>query len=337
MSSYLGEIIGEHASLGEVRRLIRRVAQSPAQCVLIYGETGTGKGLVARMIHDQSPRAGKPFVSINCAAIPSELVESELFGHERGAFTGAVSKKTGLVEAAHGGTVFLDEIREMELTLQTKLLSLLDTQDFRRIGAIAPTKVNVRFIAATNRILLTEVKEGRFRNDLYYRLQIVAINLPPLRERGEDVLLLTDYFIRRLNVRYDRTITGLDAETREVFLKYRWPGNVRELENLLERNFILEEDNTIRAHHLPDRILRSVGAKSVSTAESWSVGGDDLEAEGDEGEAESGDFHAATAKFQRTLLHRALDRHGGNAGAAAEALGLSRHAMRHQMQKLGLL
>lgn len=337
MSSYLGEIIGEHASLGEVRRLIRRVAQSPAQCVLIYGETGTGKGLVARMIHDQSPRAGKPFLSINCAAIPSELVESELFGHERGAFTGAVTKKTGLVEAAHGGTVFLDEIREMELTLQTKLLSLLDTQDFRRIGAIAPTKVDVRFIAATNRILLTEVKEGRFRNDLYYRLQIVAINLPPLRERGEDVLLLTDYFIRRLNVRYDRTITGLDAEAREIFLKYRWPGNVRELENLLERNFILEEDNTIRAHHLPDRILRSVGAKSVSTAESWSVGGDDLEAGGDEDEAESGDFHAATAKFQRALLHRTLDHHGGNAGAAAEALGLSRHAMRHQMQKLGLL
>jgi DNA-binding NtrC family response regulator len=162
----------------------------------------------------------------------------------------------------------------MELTLQTKLLSLLDTQDFRRIGAVAPTKVDVRFIAATNRILLTEVKEGRFRNDLYYRLQIVAINLPPLRERGEDVLLLTDYFIRRLNVRYDRTITGLDAETREIFLKYRWPGNVRELENLLERNFILEEDNTIRAHHLPDRILRSVGARSVSTAEPWSVGGD---------------------------------------------------------------
>jgi transcriptional regulator with PAS, ATPase and Fis domain len=335
MSSYLGEIIGEHASLGEVRRLIRRVARSPAQCVLIYGETGTGKGLVARMIHDQSPRAGKPFVPINCAAIPSELVESELFGHERGAFTGAVTKKTGLVEAAHGGTVFLDEIREMELTLQTKLLSLLDTQDFRRIGAVAPTKVDVRFIAATNRILLTEVKEGRFRNDLYYRLQIVAINLPPLRERGEDVLLLTDYFIRRLNVRYDRTITGLDAETREIFLKYRWPGNVRELENLLERNFILEEDNTIRAHHLPDRILRSVGAKAVSTAEPWSVGAD--EAEGEGGEADAGDFHAATAHFQRTLLRRALDRHGGNAGAAAEALGLSRHAMRHQMQKLGLL
>ncbi len=336
MSSYLGEIIGEHASLGEVRRLIRRVARSQAQCVLIYGETGTGKGLVARMIHDQSPRAGKSFVSINCAAIPSELVESELFGHERGAFTGAVTKKTGLVEAAHGGTIFLDEIREMELTLQTKLLSLLDTQEFRRIGAIAPTKVDVRFIAATNRILLTEVKEGRFRNDLYYRLQIVAINLPPLRERGEDVLLLTDYFIRRLNVRYDRTITGLDDEAREIFLKYRWPGNVRELENLLERNFILEEDNTIRARHLPDRILRSVGAKQVSTAEAWSVGGE--EGAGAAPEAvEEGDFHAATATFQRALIRRALDRHGGNAGAAAEALGLSRHAMRHQMQKLGLL
>jgi transcriptional regulator with PAS, ATPase and Fis domain len=322
MPKYLGEIVGEHHTIDELRQMVRKVAESPAQSVLIYGETGTGKGLVARMVHQQSDRSGRPFMDINCAAIPHALLESELFGHERGAFTGAVGKKTGLIEAANGGSVFLDEIREMDLSLQAKLLTLLDSQEFRRIGAVAPTKVDVRFLAATNKILLTEVNEGRFRNDLYYRLQVVAINLPPLRERGEDVLVLTDYFIRRLNVRYDRTISGLDPETRCIFLSYGWPGNVRELENLLERNFILEDDNVIRPHHLPDRILRSVSPPPGRRAEPA---------------PDRGDFHGATGAFQRELIRAALDRAGGSTASAARALGLSRHALRHQMQKLGLL
>ena len=327
MARYLGELVGEHPSIEEVRRLVRKVARSPAQSVLIYGETGTGKGLVARMVHEQSSRSRRPFIDINCAAIPSTLLESELFGHEKGAFTGAVQKKTGLVEAANGGSLFFDEIREMDHSLQAKLLTLLDNQEFRRIGAVAPTKVDVRFLAATNKILLSEVTGGRFRNDLYYRLQIVAINLPALRERGDDVLILTDYFIRKLNVRYDRAITGLEEDTRRIFLSYSWPGNVRELENLLERNFILEDDNIIRPHHLPDRILRTVSKPPPPAAPA---------AEGCR-PPDVGDFHAATSAFQRAMIETALADSDGSTGKAARALGLSRHALRHQMQKLGLL
>src|SRR5690606_19309468 len=182
----------------------------------IYGETGTGKGLVARMIHQASKRAQRDFVDINCAALPASLLESELFGHEKGAFTGAVDRKLGLVEAANQGSVFLDEIREMDLTLQAKLLSLLDTQQFRRVGAVNPTTVDIRFIAATNKVLLSEVTAGKFREDLYYRLQVVAVNLPPLRERGEDVLILAKHFIDRYNAVYKRNITGLSDEAADI-------------------------------------------------------------------------------------------------------------------------
>ena len=201
---YEGGLIGEHSSLHEVRRLIARVAASSARAVLIYGETGTGKGVVARLVHQQSSRARQEFVDVNCAAIPDNLLKSELFGHEKGAFTGALAKKTGLIEVADKGSIFLDEIRDMNSVMQAKLLTLMDTQRFRRVGAVRPIEVDVRFIAATNRILLSEVKEGRFREDLYYRLQVVAINIPPLRERGDDVFVLTDHFLRRFAARYGR-------------------------------------------------------------------------------------------------------------------------------------
>lgn len=335
MASYQGEIIGEHPSVEKVRQLVRKVAASPVRSVLIYGETGTGKGLVARMVHAQSSRARKPFVDINCAAIPSSLMESELFGHERGAFTGATMKKTGLVEAANGGTVFLDEIREMEATLQAKILSLLDTQSFRRVGAVDPTEVDVRFIAATNKILLSEVTAGRFRDDLYYRLQVVAINIPPLRERGDDVLTLTEHFVRKLNARYDRTITGIDDETERLFRAYRWPGNVRELENLLERIFILEDENVIRPHHLPDRIHRIVAEDRAKGAAQPEIRVE-TPAAFDRFAGHAGSFHDATYAFQRHLITEALGRHGGNLASAAAELGISRHALRHQMLKLNL-
>lgn len=326
MASYQGELIGEHASVQEVRRLISRVATSPTRTVLIYGETGTGKGLAARMLHQQSRRASQDFVDVNCAAIPSSLLESELFGHERGAFTGAITKKAGLVEAANRGTIFLDEIREMDLMLQAKLLSLLDTQRFRRVGAVQPIDVDVRFIAATNKILLSEVTSGRFREDLYYRLQVIAINIPPLRERGDDVLILVDHFIRKLNARYDRSISGVSDEVADIFLRYPWPGNVRELENLLERIFILEEENQIVAAHLPDRILRTVrgGGKSILPP---AAAANDAVPEG---------FHEATAYLQRRLIERALAQANNNLSRAALALRLSRHALRHQMIKLGI-
>lgn len=324
MADYGGELIGNDPKIETLRQLARRVARSAARTVLIYGETGTGKGLLARMIHQNSRRADKPFLDINCAAIPAGLMESEFFGHEKGAFTGASERKIGLVEAANHGSVFLDEIREMDPHLQAKLLSLLDTHQFRRVGAVKSTHVDLRFIAATNKVLLSEVMAGNFREDLYYRLQVVALNLPALRDRGDDVLVLAQHFITRFNMAFGRDIRGLAPETTEILRKYPWPGNVRELENLLERIFILEDEDIILPRHLPDRILRTVrsGAPAIPPA-----GDTALVSEG---------FHEATAQFQRGLVTRALEQSGGNQQDAANLLRLTRHALRHQIQKLGL-
>lgn len=323
MADYSNELVGTSPAIEALRRLVDRIGRSPTRTVLIYGETGTGKGLVARMIHQVSSRAARDFVDINCAALPASLLESELFGHEKGAFTGAVDRKMGLVEAANQGSVFLDEIREMDLTLQAKLLTLLDTQQFRRVGAVKPVKVDVRFIAATNKVLLSEVTSGRFREDLYYRLQVVAVNLPALRDRGDDVLTLARHFIGRFNRTYGRSVRGLSAAVEEIFLRYPWPGNVRELENLLERIFILEDEDVILPRHLPDRILRAV-AKPVATTQ-------------DAPPNDPADYHAATEAFQRRLIGQAMADADGNPQEAARKLGLSRHALRHQMIKLGLL
>lgn len=328
VASYQGQLIGNHPTIETTRRLIDRVAKSPARTVLIYGETGTGKGLVARMLHQQSTRAAREFVDVNCAAIPASLLESELFGHERGAFTGATAKKSGLVETANQGSIFLDEIREMDLVLQAKLLSLLDTQRFRRVGAVEPIDVDVRFITATNKILLSEVKSGRFREDLYYRLQVIAINIPPLRERDDDVLILTEHFLAKLNQRYGRNIAGISPEVVEIFRTYPWPGNVRELENLLERIFILEDEDEIILRHIPDRIIR--GARSPQQAHSEissSLSSDMLSKLG---------FHEATRNFQKSLIVKALAQSNGNIGDAAAALGISRHALRHHMLKMNI-
>ena len=324
--AYFGELVGESEQIQTVRRLIKRVAESPARAVLVYGETGTGKGLVARMLHEQSPRARKGFIDINCSAIPENLVESELFGHEKGAFTGATARKTGLIEAADGGTVFLDELRELDHVVQAKLLTLLDSQRFRPIGGVRDVEVDVRFVGATNRILYRDVQEGRFRDDLYYRLQVAAINIPPLRERGDDCLVLTSYFIRKLNARYGREVKGWEPGVEEVFRRHRWPGNVRELENLLERIFVLEDDNQVLVKHIPPRIMREV--EKGPEPEAGGAGG----LEGYVGLP----FPEATAKFQKRLIETALQRHDGNLQAAAEALGMSRHALRHHMIKLGL-
>ena len=324
--AYLGELVGESEQIQTVRRLIKRVAESRVRAVLVYGETGTGKGLVARMLHEQSPRATKRFIDINCSAIPENLVESELFGHEKGAFTGATARKTGLVEAADGGTVFLDELRELDHVVQAKLLTLLDNQRFRPIGGVRDVEVDVRFVGATNRILYRDVQEGRFRDDLYYRLQVAAINIPPLRERGDDCLVLTAYFIRKLNARYGREVKGWEPAVEEVFRRHRWPGNVRELENLLERIFVLEDDNRVLVRHIPPRIMREVER------------GPAPEPAGADGTADYAGmpFQDATAVFQRRLIEAALRDHNGNLQATAETLGMSRHALRHHMIKLGL-
>lgn len=323
--TYEAGLIGEHASIVELRRLIGKAARSAARAVLIYGETGTGKGLVARLVHQQSGRATREFVDVNCAAIPDQLLESELFGHEKGAFTGAIGRKAGLIEAADGGTIFLDEIRDMNLVMQAKLLTVLDTQRLRRVGAVRAAEVDVRFIAATNRILLSEVTAGRFREDLYYRLQIVALNVPPLRERGDDIFVLTDHFLRRLGSRYGRTIQRLEPAAADIFRRYGWPGNVRELENLLERIFILEEEDEILVRHLPARILREVEGGARRSAAPPAVYA-----------ADGADYHTATARFQAQLIREALAAHDGNLARTAARLGLSRHALRHQMLKLDI-
>jgi len=322
------DLIGEHESIRAVRELVARVAASPVRQVLLYGETGTGKGLVARLIHRLSPRAASPFVDVNCAAIPATLMESELFGHERGAFTGAQGAKPGLIEAAQGGTLFLDEIREMDLQLQAKLLTLLDTHEFRRLGAVKPTRVDVRFIASTNRILLSEVKAGRFRDDLYWRLQVVAVNIPPLRERGDDVILLAEAFLRQHGSRAGRVIRGLEPRVAEIFRRYSWPGNVRELENLIERIAILEREETVLVKHLPDRILREVEGRAPPALPRTELPAALAPEQG---------FHEATEAFQRALIAEALRRAGGRHGRAARLLRLSRHALRHQMLKLDMV
>ena len=333
------DLIGEHESIAALRELLTRVARSKASTVLIYGETGTGKGMVARMIHEQSARADREFLDINCAAIPSDLLESELFGYEPGAFTGAVGKKQGLIETANEGTVFLDEIRELDPVMQAKILTLLDTKRFRRLGSVKPTSVDVRFIAATNKVLLSEVKNGKFRDDLYYRLQVIAVNIPPLRERGDDVFILTRHFLNKYNQRYGSAMHELDANVAQIFLAYPWPGNVRELENLLERICILEEGHRIRLEHLPRRIVREVEALSSDArpiAPTAQPLPDVLPAQETQA-LRSRHYHQATAEFQRALIDQALREHRGNLGQAAVSLGLTRHALRHQMFKLGLV
>ncbi len=322
------DLIGDHESIRAVRALVARIAESPVRQVLIYGETGTGKGLVARMLHRISPRGAKPFVDVNCAAIPASLMESELFGHERGAFTGAMAAKPGLIEAADGGTLFLDEIREMDLQLQAKLLTLLDTMQFRRVGGLKPIRFDVRFIAATNRILLSEVNAGRFRDDLYWRLQVVPVNIPPLRARGDDVLLLAERFCALHGKRCGRRISGLEPAVRDAFRRYTWPGNVRELENLIERIAILEVEDQVLIRHLPDRLLREVEGRAPPAIAGMGEGASHMP-------LHLG-FHAGTEAFQRALITAALKEAGGLQGVAAQRLKLSRHAMRHQMLKLGM-
>jgi len=329
MSIQKSQLIGEHATIVALRTLIERVAPSKAGTVLIYGETGTGKGLVARMIHEGSQRAHKAFVDINCAAIPAELLESELFGHERGAFTGAVLEKEGLIESGNGGSVFLDEVRELHPVMQAKILTLLDTKRFRRVGAVKPIDVDVRFIAATNKILLQEVNAGKFRDDLYYRLQVISINIPPLRERGEDILLLADKFLFKYHQLYGGQRKKVDSEAARIFLTYGWPGNVRELENLTERICLLEDGDRLLASHLPVRILREIQTTSTSAQTSVVSAPATFHADID--------YHQATGNFQKMLIEQVMQACDHNLTLAADQLKLSRHALRHQMLKLGLL
>ena len=252
-------IIGQHTSLAEVFRTLEKVAPTDST-VLVTGESGTGKELLVRALHKHSARMDKPFVPINCGAIPKELLESELFGHEKGAFTHAIRTRPGRFEMAEGGTVFLDEIGEMDPLLQVKILRVLQEREIERVGGMGVKKVDVRIIAATNRNLEDEVTAGRFREDLFYRLNVIPVHLPPLRERGEDVLLLLEYFLKRFCATKKRSQLSLAPDAERVLEAYPWPGNVRELENLAERLSILCDGNEIRLDDLPAKILGQVGA-----------------------------------------------------------------------------
>lgn len=320
-------MIGRSVPMQRLFRTLRTVAPH-VRTALVSGETGTGKELVARALHQLGPRAERRFVVINCSAVVETLFESELFGHMRGAFTGATDAKPGLFELADGGTLFLDEVREMDPQLQAKLLTLLDTQQFRRVGAVKSIGADVRFVAATNRILLSEVAAGRFRDDLYWRLQVIPVNIPPLRARGDDILLLAESFLAHHGARYGRVIKGLEPAVAQAFRRYSWPGNVRELENLIERIALLETDDRVLMRHLPDRLVREVDGRAPPPAASMGEGAEHLP-------LHLG-FHAGTESFQRALIAAAVKEAGNRHGRAAQRLKLSRHALRHQMLKLGM-
>jgi DNA-binding NtrC family response regulator len=306
-------IIGASPAMQQVKSLLGRIAASPASTVLLTGETGTGKDLAAKAIHYNSDRATKPFVNITCSALPEQLLESELFGHERGAFTDARQQKRGLFETADGGTVFLDEIGEMTAGLQSKLLRFLEEKAFKRVGGLSDIKVNVRVVAATNRNLEDEVKAGKFREDLFYRLQVMPVVLPPLRERRGDVPLLASYYIDRFNREFKKKVRGLTPAASKMLEQYQWPGNVRELKNAIERAMLLIDHNTLE----PDDFTTLTRTVSSATFK--------LPAEG-----------VNLDDLERQLLLQALERSGGNQTQAATLLGINRDQVRYRIEKFGL-
>jgi two-component system, NtrC family, response regulator AtoC len=319
------QIVGDSPAIRKVLTLARKVAESEASSVLLQGESGTGKDLVAKAMHYGSNRADAPFVAINCAAIPATLIESELFGYEKGAFTDAKTRKEGLFEQAEGGTLFLDEIGELELGLQAKLLRVLEENTFRRVGGLKDLPLNVRVVAASNRDLLSESEAGRFRLDLYYRLSVIQIDLPPLRDRGDDVLLLAEHFIKDLNERLRRRIRGLSPEAAEIFRRYEWRGNVRELRNAVERAMILEDSDVITTEYLPLNLTE----KSAVAFSSGSCGL----------EIRDNVLHLplqnlSLKNLENSLLRWALETSGGNKSQAARALGITRDQLIYRLKTL---
>jgi DNA-binding NtrC family response regulator len=315
----LADLVGESRAIRDLAALIGRIAQSDATTVLLEGESGTGKDLVARIIHFESARARAPFLALNCVALPEHLLESELFGHERGAFTDAKGLKKGLFEQADGGTVYLDEIGDMKPDLQAKLLRLIEEKSFRRVGGLRDFRVDVRIIAATNRDLGRALEEGEFRKDLYYRLKVFPLRLPPLREHPEDILPLTLHFIARFNGEMGREVREIHPEAQACLTEYAWPGNVRELRNVLERALILASGPVLHVEHLPPE----VGARVPPPEKAAPMA---LPAEG-----------VSLEEVERDLVRQALDATGGNQVRAARLLGISRDALRTRMKKFGFL
>jgi len=311
-------IVGNSPPMERVFEMIRQVAGTKTN-VLVAGESGTGKELVARAVHEQSDRAGRPFVALNCGAIPENLLESELFGHVKGAFTGAVSNKEGLFETANGGTLLLDEIAELTPALQVKLLRVIQEKTLRRVGGTADKRVDVRLLSATNRCLEDEVAAGRFREDLYYRLNVIQITLPPLRERREDIPLLVHRFRERYGAELGKDVTDVTPEALELLQGYAYPGNVRELENIVERAVALARANVIDVDSLPPTLLRPAPESVSATIP-----------------AEGVDLEALLAAYESSLIAEALRRSSGVKKHAAKLLGVSFRSLRYRLDKLGL-
>ncbi|MGN6184499.1 MAG: sigma-54 interaction domain-containing protein [Thermoanaerobaculia bacterium] len=307
-------IIGRSAQIRELESLVARVAKRDVP-VCVLGESGTGKELVARAIHRQSSRRQKTFTAVNCAALPETLIESELFGHVRGAFTGADRDRAGLIETTDGGTLFLDEIGELPLPAQAKLLRFLQEGEFRRVGDTMNRTADVRIVSATNRKLATSVEEGRFRDDLYYRIRGVEIALPPLKERGGDILLLAEHFLASEREKHRGGAASFSSDVEAIFTSYAWPGNVRELQNTIRGAHAMAGDaKSIDVEHLPER-LRGV-TPSRTTA---------------------GSYHDAVMRFKRDLIERSLNESRGNQNRAAAVLKMSRQALAYQIRELGIL
>lgn len=319
------EIIAESPAMRELFHFVRRVAASEATTILLEGENGTGKDLVAKTLHYQSLRQAEPFIAINCAAIPETLLESELFGYERGAFTDAKAQKRGIFELADKGTLFLDEIGEIPLMLQAKLLRVLEEQNFRRLGGLKDIKLDLRVIAATNKNLREAVKENAFRQDLYFRLNVIHINIPPLRERPDDIVPLTRFFIEHYNRKFKRHVEGITPEASRMLSAHDWPGNVRELRNAIERAMILEETGQITTASLP-----------LSVSHSREVHGYAIATAADSPQQAAGENGLSLEENERQLLVRALERTGGNQTQAARLLRITRDTLRYKMKKFNL-
>jgi DNA-binding NtrC family response regulator len=317
-----GAVLGESAAMRAVLEQARQIAtldETPP--VLVIGETGTGKGLVARTIHAGSRRASKPFIEVNCTALPGTLMEAELFGHERGAFTDAKESRMGLFEAAEGGFLFLDEVGDVELALQGKLLKAVEERTVRRVGGIRDRKIDVRILAATNRDLERESQRERFRRDLYFRLAVILLRLPPLRERGEDVLTLAQHFLRRFSAKYGKQVKRLDPQARDLLLDYPWPGNVRELSHVIERAVLWSRGAMLDVEHLalevpPEPV--EPGPDGVTPLPVTRPAGTDLE------------------QWERVLIEQALRESDGNQTRAAQRLGISRDTLRYRLKKYGI-
>ncbi len=322
------QIIGESEAVRAMLEISQKVAESEATSVLLQGESGTGKDLVAKAIHHHSRRADAPFVAINCAALPANLIESELFGYEKGAFTDAKARKEGLFEQAEGGTLFLDEIGELELGLQAKLLRVLEEGAFRRVGGLKDIALDVRVIAASNRDLKAESDAGHFRLDLYYRLSVIQIDIPPLRDREDDVLLLSERFISEFGKRLRRRkpIRGITKDVADAFRRYNWPGNVRELRNVIERTLILEDEEKITTKYLPPDITARTEKRPPDNR------GTTIESQGWEFTLPNGGL--LLSEVELSLVRQAMEMSGGNQTRAAELLGISRDQLRYRLKKI---